>query len=82
MSSLRRGDDEFHHSDCSHRWIAPPRVDQQVWEAEMAAHLERHRRFMGRLPAEEPVADEVIAERDNRRIRQRESRAAARRWTV
>jgi len=53
MSSFKRGDDEFHYSDHSHRWIAPPDVDQDVWEAELAAHLETHRATLGRPPAAE-----------------------------
>ena len=53
MSSLQRGDDEFHYSDHSHRWIAPPDVDQDVWEAELAAHLETHRTSLGRPLAAE-----------------------------
>jgi hypothetical protein len=53
VSSLQRGDDEFHYSDHSHRWIAPPDVDQDVWEAELAAHLETHRTSLGRPLAAE-----------------------------
>ena len=53
MSSLQRGDDEFHYSDHSHRWIAPPDVEQDVWEAELAAHLETHRASLGRPLAAE-----------------------------
>ncbi len=53
MSSFKRGDDEFHYSDHSHRWIAPPDVDQKVWEDELAAHLETHRASLGRPLAAE-----------------------------
>jgi hypothetical protein len=53
VSSFKRGDDEFHYSDHSHRWIAPPDVDQEVWEAELAAHLETHRASLGRPLAAE-----------------------------
>ncbi len=47
VSILHRGDEELHYSDSSHRWIAPPDVDQTVWEAGMRAHLDRHRSTMG-----------------------------------
>jgi hypothetical protein len=47
VSILHRGDEELHYSDSSHRWIAPPDVDQTVWEAGMRAHLDRHRTTMG-----------------------------------
>lgn len=47
MSMLRKGDDELHYSDNSHRWIAPPDVDQRVWEADLRNHLSEHRATMG-----------------------------------
>jgi hypothetical protein len=44
---LHRGDDDLHYSDNSHRWIAPSEIEQEFWEAELAAHLEEHRACMG-----------------------------------
>ena len=33
MSILRRGDEKFHYSDGSHKWIPPdPDYDQEVWD--------------------------------------------------
>jgi hypothetical protein len=47
MSSLRKGDEDLHYSDNSHRWIAPPDVEQSLWEAGLRAHLNRHGNTMG-----------------------------------
>lgn len=47
MSMLRRGDEALHYSDHSHRWIAPPDVDQAEWEADLRTHLSQHRTTMG-----------------------------------
>jgi hypothetical protein len=47
MSTLHNGDAQMHYSDNSHRWIAPPDVDQSVWEAGMRAHLALHRVTLG-----------------------------------
>lgn len=47
MSMLRRGDDALHYSDHSHRWIAPPDVDQAEWEADLRTHMSQHRTTMG-----------------------------------
>lgn len=47
MSTLQRGDEDLHYSDNSHRWIAPPDVEQSFWEAVLLAHLDRHRTTMG-----------------------------------
>lgn len=47
MSSLRKGDDDLHYSDNSHRWIAPPDIEQCVWEADMRNHLSQHKSTMG-----------------------------------
>jgi hypothetical protein len=47
VSTLQRGDDDLHYSDNSHRWIAPPDVEQGFWEAVLLAHLDRHRTTMG-----------------------------------
>lgn len=43
MGLIDRGNEEIHYSDGSHRWIAPPDIDQEMWEAGMRAHLARHR---------------------------------------
>lgn len=47
MSTLRPGDEHFHYSDSSHRWIAPPDIDQKVWDAGVRAHLCLHLTTMG-----------------------------------
>lgn len=50
MSSL--GDDaHLHYCDNSHKWLAPPGVDQASWAQTVAAHVERHRATMGGPPA-------------------------------
>ena len=43
MSGIRAGDEDLHHEDGSHRWIAPPNVDQGGWEDRIRAHQEEHR---------------------------------------
>jgi hypothetical protein len=47
MSILRNGDEDLHYSDSSHRWIAPPDVDQSAWEADLRTHLSQHLTTMG-----------------------------------
>jgi hypothetical protein len=47
MSILRRGDEDLHYCDQSHRWVAPPHIDQTAWDAGMRAHLAEHRLTMG-----------------------------------
>jgi hypothetical protein len=42
MGLIERGDEPLHYSDCSHRWIAPPDIDQKIWEATVQAHVARH----------------------------------------
>ncbi|MEV4756690.1 hypothetical protein AB0J86_16455 [Micromonospora sp. NPDC049559] len=45
MSILRPGDERFHYSDGSHRWIPPdPDYDQKVWDEEVRQHKEKHLR--------------------------------------
>jgi len=52
MGMLRRGDEKLHYSDSSHRWIAPPSIEQRAWEAKLRAHLNMHLTTMdGRIPA-------------------------------
>lgn len=47
VSILRRGDDQMHYSDGSHRWIAPPGINQAAWEAGLRAHQSLHLTTMG-----------------------------------
>jgi hypothetical protein len=47
VSVMRPGDEHLHYSDQSHRWIAPPDVEQSVWEAGLRAHLSLHLTTMG-----------------------------------
>lgn len=71
MSVLREGDQDMHYSDSSHRWVAPPGVEQSLWEVGLRAHLSRHTATMGgpvapdRLwscrPARQPAADRAGA---------------------
>lgn len=50
MSRLHREDENLHYCDNSHRWIAPPGIDQDVWEAGVRAHVDEHRATMGGPP--------------------------------
>ena len=50
MSYLHRGDEGRHYSDNSHRWLAPPGIDQSLWEAGMRAHIQEHLATMGGPP--------------------------------
>jgi hypothetical protein len=43
MGLIDRGDEALHYSDLSHRWAAPPDIDQKLWEAGIRAHVARHR---------------------------------------
>lgn len=47
MSMLRPGDEDMHYSDNSHRWIAPPDIEQKAWDAGVRAHLSLHMTTMG-----------------------------------
>jgi hypothetical protein len=47
MSHLHPGDDGMHYCDTSHRWIAPPEIDQHVWAAQVRAHMQEHLATMG-----------------------------------
>ncbi|BCB82663.1 hypothetical protein Pflav_090730 [Phytohabitans flavus] len=44
---MHRGDEDLHYSDNSHRWIAPPEIEQAIWEAGLRAHMQQHRTTMG-----------------------------------
>ncbi len=45
VSVLRAGDEKFHYSDGSHRWMAPdPEYDQEVWEEQVRQHKLGHLR--------------------------------------
>jgi hypothetical protein len=51
---MQPGDEYLHYSDGSHRWVARSASGQVAWEAQVRAHLERHRSTMGGpLPPEE-----------------------------
>ncbi len=51
---MQPGDEHLHYSDGSHRWIARTESGQVAWEAQVRAHLGRHRDAMGGpLPPEE-----------------------------
>jgi hypothetical protein len=47
VSVLRPGDEVLHYSDSSHRWIAPPDMEQSLWDAGMRAHQALHLATMG-----------------------------------
>lgn len=51
MSHLHPGDDDMHYCDNSHRWIAPPELEQRVWSAQVRAHMQEHLSTMGGPPA-------------------------------
>jgi hypothetical protein len=53
---MRRTDNDLHYSDNSHRWIAPPEIDQRAWNASLRAHLRMHLMTMGGPP---PIDDVV-----------------------
>ncbi|MEV4464522.1 hypothetical protein AB0J51_12930 [Micromonospora echinofusca] len=43
MSVIRRGDERFHYSDGSHKWIPPdPDYDQEAWDAMVRQHQLQH----------------------------------------
>ncbi|WP_238447730.1 hypothetical protein, partial [Micromonospora sp. 4G55] len=45
MSILRPGDEKFHYSDGSHRWIPPnPDYDQEIWDEQVRQHNQGHLR--------------------------------------
>jgi hypothetical protein len=31
VSGMHRGDEDLHHSNNSHRWIAPPDIEHAIW---------------------------------------------------
>lgn len=65
-------DDHLHYSDTSHRWIAPPDIEQSVWEAAMRAHMDQHLTTMGG-----PARMDPMVQRTSPRIpRQRRQPAA------
>jgi len=47
MSHLHPGDDDMHYCDNSHRWIAPPEIEQRAWSAQVRAHMQEHLLTMG-----------------------------------
>ncbi|MFG1951316.1 hypothetical protein [Micromonospora sp. NPDC048830] len=51
MSLIRPGDERFHYSDNSHRWIPPdPDFDQEVWNEMVRQHKEQHLHELRRRP--------------------------------
>ncbi len=50
MSHLHPGDEDMHHCDNSHRWIAPPELEQHTWAAQVRAHMQEHLATMGGPP--------------------------------
>ncbi|MFG3419135.1 hypothetical protein [Micromonospora sp. NPDC048063] len=43
VSVIRRGDERFHYSDGSHKWIPPdPDYDQEVWDEMVRQHQRQH----------------------------------------
>ncbi|MGN9776671.1 hypothetical protein ACTMS0_13020 [Micromonospora sp. H33] len=43
MSLIRPGDERFHYSDGSHKWIPPdPDYDQAVWDEMVRQHKQQH----------------------------------------
>lgn len=64
MSVLRNGDQDLHYSDSSHRWIAPPDVEQKDWDAAIRIHMDQHR-----LGGKETMADELPARPIPRHLR-------------
>ena len=40
---IRPGDERFHYSDGSHKWIPPdPDYDQEVWNEMVRQHKQKH----------------------------------------
>lgn len=75
MSSLNGRDDDLHHCDNSHRWLAPVGVNQDAWTKTVRAHVEQHRATMGGPPENTgPVCATPI--RDRRAPAERQWRAA------
>lgn len=54
MGLLRKGDEALHMSDGSHRWVAPDGTEQDIWEATVRAHVERHKGGEQELPRPSP----------------------------
>jgi hypothetical protein len=43
VSMLRPGDEVYHYSDGSHRWIPPdPAYDQKTWNEQVRQHQQGH----------------------------------------
>lgn len=55
MSVLKKGDEKYHYSDGSHKWVAPSSEQQEAWTATLEAHMTQHREdFGGRYLASKP----------------------------
>jgi len=46
VGSINKGDEDFHHSDQSHRWSGGPadKAGQAAYQEALKEHLEDHRR--------------------------------------
>ena len=73
MSVLYDGEDELHYCDSSHRWIAPPGVYPDVWEAKVRAHMEEHLASMGGPPSRNARTRPVVPTQRQAAIRRNQS---------
>jgi hypothetical protein len=77
MSILRRGDEKFHYSDGSHKWIPPdPDYDQQVWDEQVRQHKQQHANYQPKVRIQRRVgASSTAANYGNRASRTSPRRA-------
>ncbi len=54
MTWYSDADRQFHYSDHSHNWTAPPNVDQDVWSELVRAHMQGHLANLGEPPQRAP----------------------------
>lgn len=47
MGLLSPGDELYHYENESHRWVAPPGMSQDAWDAGIQAHMDAHLATMG-----------------------------------
>lgn len=78
VSVLRRGDEDMHYSDNSHRWIAPPDVDQSAWDAGLRAHLSQHLSTIGGPAKSEELRPPHLPHPHNRRASEPKGAAVTR----
>jgi len=48
MGLLKKGDEELHYSDHSHRWTSRDPDRDEEWRTRLEAHVEEHRQSPGR----------------------------------